>query len=89
MALIKSIDTDFGVAAAYWNIGAAQEDFRGGGVQVTLYGWVDKAARVAGKQPMASAQMTFSGDAYTADMDRAALYVKVKAKDQFADAADD
>ena len=25
MALIKSVDTDFGIPASYWNIGAVQE----------------------------------------------------------------
>ena len=27
MALFKSIDTDYGIPATYWNIGAVQEDF--------------------------------------------------------------
>jgi hypothetical protein len=36
MALIKEIDTDYGIPANYWNIGAVQEDFKGKGTEVTL-----------------------------------------------------
>ena len=30
MALIKTVETDFGIPATYWNIGAVQEDFKAG-----------------------------------------------------------
>jgi hypothetical protein len=48
MALIKSIDTDYGIPASYWNIGAVQEDFKGKGTEVTFYGYASKEARDAG-----------------------------------------
>ena len=39
MALIKSVDTDYGIPALYWNIGAVQEDFKSKGTEVTFYGY--------------------------------------------------
>lgn len=33
MAIIKSIDSNFGVAVTYWNTGAVQEDFKGKSTQ--------------------------------------------------------
>ena len=51
MALIKSIPTDFGINAEYWNVGAVAEDFKGKGTEVTFYGYANKEARDAGKQP--------------------------------------
>ena len=52
MALLKSIPTDFGINAEYWNIGAVQEDFKGKGTEVTFYGYATKEARDEGKQPL-------------------------------------
>ena len=48
MALIKEVETDFGVNSCYWNIGAVQEDFKGRGTEVTFYGYASKEARQAG-----------------------------------------
>lgn len=89
MALIKSVPTDFGVDATYWNIGAVQEDFKGKGMEVTLYGYGTKEARQNEKQPLAVARIAFTGDKYLADSDRAALYGAVKADPAFAESTDD
>ena len=51
MALIKSIPTDFGISAEYWNIGAVQEDFKGQGTEVTFYGYATEQARQEARQP--------------------------------------
>ena len=57
MALIKSVPTDFGINAEYWNIGAVQEDFKGQGTEVTFYGYASKEAREAGKQPLSAGKV--------------------------------
>lgn len=88
MALLNTVDTDFGVTASYWNIGTVQEDFKGKGTQVTAYGYASKDAFTAGKQPLAAAQVTFAGEEYVAGADRATLYSLLKQKPEFAGATD-
>ena len=88
MALLNIVETDFGVTASYWNIGAVQEDFKGGGTQVTLYGYASKEARQAGKQPLSAAQVTLAGQDYVAGADRATLYVIIKQRPEFDGATD-
>jgi len=88
MALIKSIDTDYGIPATYWNIGAVQEDFKGKGTEVTFYGYASQEAREAGKQPLSAGKMQIAGDEYVAGADRAALYAIIKQRSEFSNAAD-
>ena len=88
MALIKSIPTDYGIDAQYWNIGAVQEDFKGQGTEVTFYGYASKAARDAGKQPLSAVKVQIAGDEYLAGADRAALYAIIKQKPEFEGAED-
>jgi len=88
MALIKEIDTDYGIPACYWNIGAVQEDFKGMGTEVTFYGYASKEAREAGKQPLSAGKVQIAGEEYVAGADRAALYAIIKQKPEFAGAQD-
>jgi len=88
MALIKSIQTDFGINAEYWNIGAVQEDFKGKGTEVTFYGYANKQAREDGKQPLSAGKVQIAGDEYVAGADRAALYAIIKQRPEFEDAED-
>jgi len=88
MALIKSIMTDYGVPAAYWNIGAVQEDFKGQGTEVTFYGYASKETREAGKQPLSAGKVQIAGEEYVAGADRAALYSIIKQKPEFEGAED-
>jgi hypothetical protein len=88
MALIKSIPTDYGIDAQYWNIGAVQEDFKGQGTEVTFYGYASKAARDAGKQPLSAGKVQIAGSEYVAGADRAALYAIIKQKPEFEGAED-
>jgi hypothetical protein len=88
MALIKSIMTDYGIPALYWNIGAVQEDFKGQGTEVTFYGYASKAARDAGKQPLSAGKVQIAGDEYVAGADRATLYATIKQKPEFEGAED-
>lgn len=88
MALIKSIDTDFGIPANYHNIGAVQEDFKGRGTEVTIYCYASKEARDAGKQPLSAGKVQIAGDEYVAGADRAALYAIIKQRPEFEGATD-
>jgi hypothetical protein len=88
MALIKSIDTDYGIPATYWNIGAVQEDFKSQGTEVTFYGYASKEAREVGKQPLSAGKVAISGAEYVAGADRAALYSIIKQKPEFDGAMD-
>jgi hypothetical protein len=78
MALLKTVDTDFGIPAEYWNIGAVQEDFKGKGTEITFYGYASKEARASGKQPLSAGKVQIAGDDYVAGADRAALYAIIK-----------
>lgn len=88
MALIKSIPTDFGIDAQYWNIGAVQEDFKGKGTEVTFYGYANEQARLDGKQPLSAGKVQIAGDEYVAGADRAALYAIIKQRPEFEGAQD-
>jgi hypothetical protein len=88
MALIKSIPTDYGIDASYWNIGAVQEDFKGRGTEVTFYGYASKEARDAGKQPLSAGKVQIAGDEYVAGADRSVLYSIIKQKPEFDGAQD-
>jgi hypothetical protein len=88
MALIKAIDTDYGIPASYWNIGAVQEDFKGKGTEVTFYGYATKEARDAGKQPLSAGKVQIGGDEYVAGADRQALYAIIKLRPEFEGAED-
>jgi len=88
MALLKSIPTDFGINAEYWNIGAVQEDFKGKGTEVTFYGYASKEAREEGKQPLSAGKVQIAGDEYVAGADRAALYAIIKQRPEFEGAKD-
>lgn len=88
MALLKSIPTDFGINAEYWNIGAVQEDFKGKGTEVTFYGYASKEARDEGKQPLSAGKIQIAGDEYVAGADRAALYAIIKQKPEFEGSKD-
>ena len=88
MALIKSIPTDFGISADYWNIGAVQEDFKGKGTEVTFYGYASKEARDEGKQPLSAGKVQIAGEEYVAGADRSTLYATIKQKPEFEGAVD-
>ncbi|WP_020699229.1 hypothetical protein [Reyranella massiliensis] len=52
MALLKSIDTDSGAAATYWRIVRAEYDVLAMTIRYYMAGYVNEAARVAGKVPL-------------------------------------
>jgi hypothetical protein len=88
MALLKSIDTEYGISATYWNVGAVHEDFKGQGTEVTFYGYASQQAREQGKQPLSAGKVQISGDEYVVGADRAQLYLIIKQKPEFEGAKD-
>jgi len=88
MAIEISINSDFGIPATYWHIGAIQTDFRGKGVDVTVYGYASKDAYVNGGQPISAVKQQFTGEQYQADVARDTVYGWIKQLPQFAGATD-
>jgi hypothetical protein len=88
MALNKSINTEYGIPATYWNIGAVQEDFKGKGTEVTFYGYASQEARQEGKQPLSAGKFQIAGDEYVADANRPELYAILKLRPEFEGATD-
>ena len=88
MAISISVNTDFGVTANYWNIGAYQEDFKNGGAEVTIYGYATEAARQAGSQPLSAAKVTLTGQDYIPDATRAQVYALIKQRPEFQGCTD-
>lgn len=89
MALLKSLNTDFGVPAAYWNVGETLLDYHKRRCQVRLYGFANTAARQAGKQPMAAMNIVLEAAAFPADANRASIYEEIKQMPEWADAESD
>lgn len=88
MGLQKTITSDYGADATYWNIGSYQEDFKGKGAQVTLYGYMNKEMRDAGKQPLSAANIQFTGEKYIVNATREQIYELIKLLPEYADAVD-
>ena len=87
MALLKSVNTDFGIDATYWNIFSINEDFKNKSLEVVINGYVSKEVRDENHNPVAWQNLTLNGYEYIKDATRQAVYLALKAKD-FADAKD-
>lgn len=88
MALGKTFTTPFGVSAIYWKIANVTEDFLAGTMKVVLAGYVSAAARLAGSQPLVAQTIDITGDAYSVEADRAAIYTAIKAMEVWVGAED-
>jgi len=87
MALLKAVNTVFGIDATYWNIFSITEDFKNKSLEVVINGYVSKKVRDENHNPVAWNNLTFTGDEYIKDATREAIYLALKAKD-FSDAQD-
>ena len=87
MALLKSVNTVFGIDAIYWNIFSITEDFKNKSLEVVINGYVSKEVRDENHNPIAWQNLTFTSDDYIKDATREAVYLALKAKD-FFDAVD-
>lgn len=85
MALIKSIETDFGIPANYWSIGIVNEDFKNKSIEVTIYGYANEKARQEGKQPLSAGKVQIASDEYVVGADRSTLYSIIKQRPEFID----
>jgi hypothetical protein len=87
MALLKSVNTIFGIDATYWNIFSISEDFKNKSLEVVINGYVSKKVREDNLEPCAWQNLTFTGDDYIKDATRETVYLALKAK-EFSDAVD-
>jgi hypothetical protein len=87
MALLKTVNTEFGIDATYWNIGLINEDFKNEFLTVVINGYVSKELREENHNPVTYKSLQFSGDDYIKDATRESVYLALKAKD-FSDAVD-
>lgn len=89
MAMIKAINTNYGVDAQYWMIAAAAEDYRARSIETIVFGYATPEARRTGKEPLAIAKIIINGDKYSPDMNRREMYAALLTFDQFLNAGDD
>jgi hypothetical protein len=87
MALLKAINTNYGIDANYWNIYSISEDFKNKIVEVVINGYVSQEVRQQNLDAVAWNNITFTGDDYIKDATRTAVYNKLKTGD-FSDAQD-
>jgi len=88
MAILKTIKTDYGVAAEYWHIQTVQENFVQKYIDITFLGYATAEARRTGCQNMAAGTARISGEEYVAGADRATLYSIIKQRPEFEGAED-
>lgn len=91
MALQLTVPSDFGVAATYHRIGAIQVNWLDRGVTVTLFSYIDEAARDSNKQPLGTLQLQFTDsdfDFVDDEPTRDALYTKIKQRPEWHEAKD-
>lgn len=78
MALLKSVSTQYGIDATYWNIFSINEDFKNKFIEVVVVGYVSKNTRIADNEPVAWQNLTLVDDDYIKDATRKAIYDKLK-----------
>ena len=88
MALLKTIETSFGVDAVYWNIFSLREDFKNGINEVVLSGFTSEENRLAKKDAIANKIILLAEDQYIEDATREAVYDALKLREEFLDAED-
>jgi len=87
MALLKSVKTEFGIDANYWNIIAIKEEFKSKVIEVLMAGYINKEMRDANVDFVSSKIIILSNSDYIVDATRESVYLALKAKD-FSDAVD-
>ena len=78
MALLKSIATQYGINATYWNIFSINEDFKNKSIEVVINGFATKENRDNDCDAIAWSNLTFSGGEYIKDVTRKAVYESLK-----------
>jgi hypothetical protein len=85
MAIIKNINSSFGVDAVYWKIAELTADFVEGTANVLLFGYASQESRFAGFDPLIKTGLKISVDNY---FDRSSLYDLVKNLPEFKSSTD-
>ena len=88
MALSKTIMTDFGVEAKYWNIGSINSNFKDKTMEIIFYGYPTEEARRNNAQPLSHGNMRVEAHEFIADANREQIYAFIKTKPEFAGAED-
>lgn len=88
MALKKEMQTCFGVAATYINIGKIDINYHDRVMVITALGFPTADARAINSRPIWGQDFTFAGDAFIPNADRAAIYNLLKCKPEFEGAED-
>lgn len=89
MAIIKSIDTQYGIAAAYWKIDSIEEYYTQRRTVIILAAYIDHDARLANKDALPlAASLEMKGDAYVPDATRMQLYDYIKSLPEFTGSED-
>lgn len=83
MAILKAIPLgSTGVNAEYWNIGEKKEDVRSKCLEVQLFGYASEEVRhTEGSNPLFSKSVIIANEEYTRDMNSAAIYDAIKARE--------
>lgn len=88
MALLKSVITQYGIDATYWNIFSINEDFKNKTIDVVINGFATKENRDNNYDPIAWQNITFNNDDYIKDATRKTIYERLKLT-SFINAMDD
>lgn len=88
MALIKALDTNYGVQANYWIIGAVLENFYLKKYEVQLIGFASREVKEAGAQPLAELKFDITSG-YQVGLTRFDIYQLLKQSEIFVDAESD
>jgi hypothetical protein len=83
MALLKNIPNGFGSTTSYWRVGQINISFLSKNVHVDLLGYLDRQARLDGKQPIDQRSFDFNGDEFPFNEnepqnEREIAYLKIK-----------
>ena len=88
MGILKPINTEYGVQATYWNIGAISKDYFLKSIEVTMYGFSSYESRLDGAKPLSMGKIVLSGDDYLDTLERPDAYKKIKEKPEFCNSED-
>lgn len=90
MAMQISKPSNYGVNATYWRIEGGTIDYGSMVLRINVAGYLDAAARDAGKAPLAFESVAWSGVDFpdVAEPTRVALYTKLMAMPEWAGAVE-
>ncbi|MCB1501362.1 MAG: hypothetical protein KDK07_16515 [Bauldia sp.] len=89
MALLKSINTEFGAPAQYWRVVSVSDDLLARKLDIATAGYFNEEARRAERQPMAIWQGRIEGDRYRRSPSLAEVYALLKELPDWAEAESD